>query len=112
MTEPGAIEVASLGDVRQFDNGRQVSAWLGLVPRQHSSGGKNVLLGITKRGDSYLRTLLIHGAADPLMPLGAADALAALIPGAQVAAFAECAHAPFLSRADDFVTRARSFLHE
>jgi transposase len=54
--------VASLGDVHQFDNGRQVSAWLGLVPRQHSSGGKNVLLGITKRGDSYLRTLLIHGA--------------------------------------------------
>jgi len=54
--------VASLGDVQQFDNGRQVSAWLGLVPRQHSSGGKNVLLGITKRGDSYLRTLLIHGA--------------------------------------------------
>ena len=39
-----------------------VAAWLGLVPRQHSSGGKNVLLGISKRGDSYLRTLLIHGA--------------------------------------------------
>ena len=57
-------------------------------------------------------TLLIHGAADPLMPLGAAEALAALIPGAQLAAFAECAHAPFLSRADDFVARARSFLHE
>lgn len=57
-------------------------------------------------------TLLIHGAADPLMPLGAAEALAALIPGAQLAAFAECAHAPFLSRADDFVARARGFLHE
>lgn len=54
--------VAGLGDVRHFENGRQVSAWLGLVPRQHSSGGKTVLLGITKRGDSYLRTLLIHGA--------------------------------------------------
>lgn len=39
-----------------------MSAWLGLVPRQHSSGGKSVLLGITKRGDKYLRTLLIHGA--------------------------------------------------
>ena len=54
--------VASLGDVSHFEDGRQVSAWLGLVPRQHSSGGKTVLLGITKRGDSYLRTLLIHGA--------------------------------------------------
>jgi transposase len=39
-----------------------VSAWLGLVPRQHSSGGKQNLLGISKRGDTYLRTLLIHGA--------------------------------------------------
>ena len=54
--------VASLGDARQFANGRQVAAGLGLVPRQHSSGGKSVLLGISKRGDSYLRTLLIHGA--------------------------------------------------
>ena len=53
---------ASVGDARQFDNGRQMSAWLGMVPRQHSSGGKSVLLGITKRGDKYLRTLLIHGA--------------------------------------------------
>jgi transposase len=54
--------VASLGDAKNFDNGRQVAAWLGLVPRQHSSGGKARLLGISKRGDSYLRTLLIHGA--------------------------------------------------
>jgi len=54
--------VASLGDAKNFDNGRQVSAWLGLVPRQHSSGGKQNLLGISKRGDTYLRTLLIHGA--------------------------------------------------
>lgn len=54
--------VASLGDVRHFKSGRQVSAFLGLVPKQHSSGGKNVLLGISKRGDRYLRTLLIHGA--------------------------------------------------
>lgn len=59
--------VAGLGDVRHFENGRQVSAWLGLVPRQHSSGGKTVLLGITKRGDSYLRTLLIHGARAALL---------------------------------------------
>ena len=54
--------VASLGDAKSFDNGRQLAAWLGLVPRQHSSGGKPTLLGISKRGDSYLRTLLIHGA--------------------------------------------------
>ncbi len=54
--------VASLGDAKNFDSGRQVAAWLGLVPRQHSSGGKNVLLGMSKRGDTYLRTLLIHGA--------------------------------------------------
>ena len=54
--------VASIGDAKSFDNGRQLAAWLGLVPRQHSSGGKQVLLGISKRGDSYLRTLLIHGA--------------------------------------------------
>ena len=54
--------VASLGNARSFDNGRQVAAWLGLVPRQHSSGGKPTLLGMSKRGDSYLRTLLIHGA--------------------------------------------------
>jgi transposase len=54
--------VASIGDARCFKNGRQLAAWLGLVPRQHSSGGKSTLLGISKRGDSYLRTLLIHGA--------------------------------------------------
>lgn len=54
--------VATIGDAKNFDNGRQVSAWLGLVPRQHSSGGKPNLLGISKRGDTYLRTLLIHGA--------------------------------------------------
>lgn len=54
--------VASLGDASNFKDGRQVSAWLGLVPRQHCSGGKQNLLGISKRGDTYLRTLLIHGA--------------------------------------------------
>lgn len=54
--------VASIGDAKNFDNGRQLAAWLGLVPRQHSSGGKPTLLGISKRGDTYLRTLLIHGA--------------------------------------------------
>lgn len=54
--------VGSVGDARAFSDGRQFAAWLGLVPRQHSSGGKPVLLGISKRGDVYLRTLLIHGA--------------------------------------------------
>jgi transposase len=54
--------VASIGEAKNFENGRQLAAWLGRVPRQHASGGKQVLLGISKHGDSYLRTLLIHGA--------------------------------------------------
>ncbi len=54
--------VAAIADGRAFHNGRQFAAWLGLVPRQHSSGDKQRLLGITKRGDPYLRMLLIHGA--------------------------------------------------
>ena len=54
--------VATVGGAKNFANGRQLAAWLGLVPKQNSSGGKNVLLGISKRGDTYLRTLLIHGA--------------------------------------------------
>jgi len=54
--------VASIGDAKDFESGRQLAAWLGLVPRQHSTGGKQTLLGISKRGDCYLRTLLIHGA--------------------------------------------------
>ena len=54
--------VAAVGNAREFRSGRELSAWLGLVPRQQSSGGRNVLLGISKRGDRYLRTLLIHGA--------------------------------------------------
>jgi transposase len=54
--------VASIGDPRSFKNGRQLAAWIGLVPRQHSSGGKQILLGISKRGDKYLRRLLILGA--------------------------------------------------
>jgi len=51
---------AELCDPHAFHNGRQVAAWLGLVPRQHSSGGQPMLLGVSKRGDAYLRTLLIH----------------------------------------------------
>lgn len=59
--------VASIGDARTFKNGRQLAAWLGLVPRQHSTGGKPTLLGISKRGDVYLRTLLIHGARSAIL---------------------------------------------
>ena len=54
--------VASVGDASCFAGGRQMAAWLGLVPRQYSTGGKQTLLGISKRGDTYLRTLLVHGA--------------------------------------------------
>lgn len=61
--------VASIGDAKIFKNARQLAAWLGLVPRQDSSGGKQRLLGISKRGDAYLRTLLIHGARSVLRSL-------------------------------------------
>ena len=54
--------VATVGNATDFKNSRQLAAWMGLVPKQHSSGGKQTLLGISKRGDTYLRTLLIHGA--------------------------------------------------
>ncbi|EBJ1820363.1 IS110 family transposase [Salmonella enterica subsp. enterica] len=54
--------VSTVGDGTGFKNGRQLAAWLGLVPRQYSSGGKNTLGSISKRGDAYIRTLLIHGA--------------------------------------------------
>jgi transposase len=54
--------IAAIGNARQFTNGRELSAWLGLVPREHSSGNRTMLLGISKRGNRYLRTLLIHGA--------------------------------------------------
>lgn len=54
--------VAHIGEIKAFRNGRELAAYFGLVPRQHSSGGKPLLLGISKRGDSYIRTLLIHGA--------------------------------------------------
>lgn len=54
--------VATIGDGSQFRSGRQLAAWLGLVPRQHSSGGKERLGRISKRGDGYLRRLLVHGA--------------------------------------------------
>ena len=53
---------ASLGTGEAFKNGREFASFLGLVPRQSSSGGKQKLLGISKRGDKYIRTMLIHGA--------------------------------------------------
>ncbi|QTD43920.1 IS110 family transposase [Ottowia testudinis] len=59
--------VASVGDLSQFANARQFGAWLGLVPSQNSSGGKASLGRITKRGDDYLRTLLIQGAKSAVM---------------------------------------------
>lgn len=54
--------IAAVGNAENFNNAREFAAWLGLVPRQHSTGGRTRLLGISKRGDTYLRTLLIHGA--------------------------------------------------
>jgi transposase len=76
MTIPGLGEltatalVAAVSDATQCKNGRQFAAWLGLVPRQHSTGGKERLLGISKRGDSYLRKLLVHGARSCLRWVG------------------------------------------
>jgi transposase len=65
--------VCAIGDGKQFKRGRDLAAWLGLTPRQHSSGGKDRLLGISKRGDAYLRTLLIHGARSVLKVAGQKD---------------------------------------
>lgn len=65
--------VCAIGDGKQFKRGRDLAAWLGLTPRQHSSGGKDRLLGISKRGDAYLRTLLIHGARSVLRVSGEKD---------------------------------------
>ena len=62
--------IAAVGEISVFKNGRQFAAWLGLVPKQHSTGGQTLLLGISKRGDSYLRKLLIHGARATLRWVG------------------------------------------
>lgn len=53
--------LGSVGDPKVFKNGREFAAWLGLTPRQHSSGGKSLLLGITKKGNSYIRKNMVHG---------------------------------------------------
>ena len=62
--------LATVGDVGVFKNGRHFAAYLGLIPRQHSSGDRQQLLGISKRGDVYLRTLLVHGARSALRVSG------------------------------------------
>lgn len=68
MTIPGigplaaTALLAAVGDGRQFQRARELAAWLGLVPREHSTGGKTTLLGISKRGNRYVRKLLVHGA--------------------------------------------------
>lgn len=73
MTVPGigplaaTALLAAIGDGRQFRRGRDLSAWLGLVPAQYSTGGRPTLLGISKRGNSYVRRLLIHGARSCVM---------------------------------------------
>jgi transposase len=61
--------MAAVGDGSGFSKGRDLAAWLGLVPRQHSTGGKPKLLGISKRGNPYVRRLLIHGARSVLLHL-------------------------------------------
>ncbi|WP_370808744.1 IS110 family transposase [Bilophila wadsworthia] len=61
--------VAHVGDARQFKNGRQMSAYLGMTPKEHSSGGKRHLLGISKRGNIRLRTLFILGARSAMLGL-------------------------------------------
>lgn len=80
MPAPGEIEgigpvtatalVAAVGDRSSFKNGRQFATWLGLVPKRQSSGGRQRLFGISKRGHRYLRTLLIHGARAALARAG------------------------------------------
>jgi transposase len=62
--------VAAVSDASAFTNGRQCAAWLGLVPRPHATGGKERLLGISKRGDSSLRKLLVHGARTTIRWVG------------------------------------------
>ena len=76
MTIPGigpltaTALVAAVSDASAVKNGRQCAALLGLVPRQHATGGKERLLGISTRGDSYLRTLLVHGARTTIRWVG------------------------------------------
>ncbi|NTJ66546.1 IS110 family transposase [Agrobacterium rhizogenes] len=65
--------IAAIGNASSFDRARDLGAWLGLVPRQFTTGGKPRLLGITKRGNVYLRTLLVHGARAAMPTLSQSD---------------------------------------
>lgn len=65
--------VMEVGNAQQFKNGREMAAWLGLVPRQHSTGGKSKLLGISKRGNKRLRCLFVHGARAVMSHMGKGD---------------------------------------
>jgi transposase len=67
--------VAAIGDGRTFSRGRDLAAWLGLFPRQMTTDGKMRLVGITKRGNTYLRKLLIHGARAAMPTLAASNTL-------------------------------------
>jgi transposase len=74
--------LAAAGSARQFRRARDMAAWLGLVPREHSTGGKTTLLGISKRGNTYLRRMLIHGARSCVLHLDRSkDRLGAWIKG-------------------------------
>jgi transposase len=90
--------IAAIGKGETFERGRDLPAWLGIVPRQFTTGGKTKLLGISKRGNKYLRKLLIHGARAPLpyiaernTPLGrwAKGLLSRAHPNVVVVAFAD-----------------------
>ena len=84
--------VAAVGDATTFKHGRQCAAWLGLVPRQHSTGGKTTLLGITQGGNRYLRMLLIHGARAVLRVVERkTDAWSRWLQGVQVRRGTHCA---------------------
>ena len=65
--------VAAIGNAESFARGRDLAAWLGLVPRQLTTGGRPRLAGISKRGNRYLRKLLIHGARAALPSVAASD---------------------------------------
>lgn len=65
--------IAAIGDGKQFKKARDLAAWIGLTPREHSTGGKQTLLGISKRGNTYIRRLLIHGARSCMMHLNRAN---------------------------------------
>ena len=64
----GKLRYPSVGNARAFRRGRDMAAWLGLTPRQMTTGGKPRLLGISKRGNRYLRKNLIHGARRAALP--------------------------------------------